>query len=96
MTGKAVAAAKPVKGDFVFVIKAASRLEGKVYLITELDHCAQQNKSIVLSPSVVAYFDNETQQPGETFFLNKKVGVSGAAERVETDFHCNSKKTTPY
>ncbi|MDP2562767.1 hypothetical protein [Psychrobium sp. 1_MG-2023] len=85
-----------IKGVFKFKIKASGVVRGKVYLNTELDYRDRRSISVSIAPQLVPEFVQQYGEAPDSFFINKKIEVTGQAKRIKILFISNGRATEKY
>ena len=84
-------APKSVPGLFSLTVKASGRINGIIYLNTELDYRDRRNVSIVLLPEYQKAFIDEYGVEADILLMNKNIMVNSAAQQRKITFTTNDK-----
>ena len=83
------AAPAPVPGTFLMTVKAVGRMNGTVYLDSELDYRDQRNLAIAICPDAIAPLVAKFGGDLDKVMLGKNVAVAGAAIRFKVSLFSN-------
>ncbi len=90
------AAPQGVKGTFLLEVRATGRMDGNIYLNSELDYRDQRDLTIAIHPEAARQFLQEHGQDVDDALKGKHIRVSGEALRVRIGFFANGQLTDKY
>lgn len=92
----AISAPKAVNGTFLFSIKASGTERDIIYLNTELDYRDRRSITVALHPKTITAFTKKYGSSPKTYFIDKKIEVTGEAKQIKIWFYSNGKRTKKY
>lgn len=88
------AAPKGVPGVYELTVTATGESRGVVFLNSEEDYRDQRNITVVISPTMRAFYTEKFGEDPIEYFKGKRISVRGIARRVRIDFVDNEGQPT--
>jgi hypothetical protein len=92
----AAAAPQGVSGTFAMSVRGSGEAQGNIFLNSESDYHDRSNLTVVISPFVRAALTKKYGAPPESYFLGKRILVTGEAKRTTIWLYAHGLQTSDY
>ncbi|WP_143217423.1 hypothetical protein [Acetobacter sp. DsW_063] len=85
-----------ISGKFVMTVQATGYDAGNLYLNSEKDYRDQRNLSIKIEPELIKKLQSRLNENPSTYYINKRIEISGTALKVRIAFVADGEITDKY
>ncbi|MBO1358654.1 hypothetical protein J2D73_02430 [Acetobacter sacchari] len=85
-----------ISGKFLMTVQATGYDKGNLYLNSEKDYRDQRNLSIEIDQELIKTLEARLHENPSTYYLNKRIEISGTALKVRIAFVVNGEITDKY